>query len=128
MCPWCGAVFCDGDEVGAKEYRGYAIDAEKLGSEWRGMRGLQCGAGSKIFEEGRGEVFGENSLVRFEFESLSGVSFRTWEESQVVRTSAFGVSSVCMKIVRRDVAIGEARDILNVGLDGFVAECIGRVA
>lgn len=30
-------------------------------------------------------------------------------------TSALGVSSVCMNIVRRDMRVGEARDALNVG-------------
>lgn len=71
MRPRCCAIFCDGYEVGAEEYGGYPIDAEELGGEGRRVGRLECGAGSQIFEEWRGKVLGENSLVRFEFEGLS---------------------------------------------------------
>jgi len=42
-----------------------------------------------------------------------------------LRASALGVSSVCMKIVRREVVVCWIRGALNVGLSGAAAECIG---
>jgi len=68
--PRRGRVFGDGDVVAAVEDALDAVDVEEVGGEGRGVRSREGGARREVFEEGRGEVYGEDLVVGAEFEGV----------------------------------------------------------
>lgn len=58
------------NELGAIEDRGDSVDIQEVGGQWRGVRRSERGSRGEILEEGGGEAFGQNAVVRNEFQSL----------------------------------------------------------
>jgi hypothetical protein len=109
--PGSSTVFSYGYVVGAEENGGYAVDVYKLGRERGRVGRRERRAWGKIFEGGRRDGLGEDALVGVEFKSLVRLAGKGWGLVEG-RTSALGVVSVWMNIVRRprfagDLSMGE---------------------
>lgn len=102
MGPWCGAVLSNGDVVDAEEDGGDAVDVEELGGERGGVGRGEGGSRGEVFEEGGRDIFGEDALVGVEFKSLRRLDGGHEYRWGGLCTSALGVDSVWMNMVRLD--------------------------
>lgn len=68
--PLCVAGLGHGDEVGAVEDGGDALDIEELGGERGGVWRRECRARGEVFEESGREIFGKDAVVGNEFQCL----------------------------------------------------------
>jgi hypothetical protein len=94
--PGRGGVLGDGDVVAAVEDALDAVDVEEIGGEGRGVWRREGGARREVFEEGGGEVFGEDLVVGAEFEGV-GIG------------GVFGLDedcALCLRLVEEGCAIG----------------------
>lgn len=65
------AGLCDGDEVGAVEDGGDAVNVHELGGERRGVRRRDGGARVEVLDERRGEALGQHAVVGQELEGVA---------------------------------------------------------
>lgn len=126
--PRGGAVFGDGDVVEPEEDGGYTVDVEELGGERGGEGGCEGSARVEVLEERRGDELWEDTLVGVEFERLrESAGFEVEvvsDRSRRERTSALGVGSVWMNIVRRTTVAGAGDELAHGCALGLCCDCV----